>query len=519
MFVTDIRASDDRSPWGEFWFEPVSLRTSAGMRVSGDTALRLSAVYGCVRVLAETMACLPFCMYKPRAGGQGQDPVTDHWLYRLIAKRPNDWQTPFEWIEMLAGHLALRGNCYNLIIANRRGEIEQLIPQHPDRVRMELLDNGSFRYVVKDRAGNETRYARGEIWHVRGLSSDGYMGMNPVAIARETIGLGLAAQDYGARFFANDAKPFGGWIEFAGSFKDKAAKDTFRESWQNAQGGENRGKMAVLENGMKYHEIGLNNKDAQFLEARQFQVPEICRLFRVPPHMVADLSRSTNNNIEWQSLEFVKFTMTPWVERWESSIEYSLLPEDDELEVEFDFDNLERGDMKTRGDFYASAISAGGWMTRNEARGKEKLNPLDGLDEPLEPMNMKGANEPDPAPAPPLTPGQDAAPADDGSDARLRAMIAAAAQRVVRKEAAATAKLWSKNPELVAFNAAVATFYSEHAVFVAEVMVIDPARARQWCDQQCDALMDARDPAKVIEALAKSDGWELAALAVCTGKT
>ncbi|NDD13283.1 MAG: phage portal protein, partial [Betaproteobacteria bacterium] len=163
-----FRAStDDRSPWGDFWFEPVSTRSASGLRVSPDAALRLSAVYACVRILSETMASLPLVLYRNRADGS-KDRVTDHWLYPLLCRRPNRFQNPFEWREMLQGHLALRGNAYNQIVTNPRGEIIELIPIHPDRVRIELLRSGEFRYRVTDRFGEESILARGDVWHLRG---------------------------------------------------------------------------------------------------------------------------------------------------------------------------------------------------------------------------------------------------------------------------------------------------------------------------------------------------------------
>lgn len=386
-FFSRFRAgSMDRSPWGDFWFEPVGMRAGSGLRVSADSAMRLTAVYACVRILSETMASLPFVLYRTDASG-GKVRVTDHWLYRLFARRPNRFQNPFEWREMMQGHLALRGNAYNRIVSNARGEIVELVPIHPDRIRVEILPSGEFRYRVTDRDGRESVLPRGEVWHLRGLSSDGLLGMSPIEIARESVGMALAAQDYGARFFANDAKPTGGWIEFPGSFKDAEAKKVFRESYQQAQSGTNRGKVLVLENGMKFHEVGVTNRDAQFLELRKFQITDIARLFRVPPHMIGDLDRATFSNIEQQSLEFVMHTMTPWAERWEASIEAELLPDDEGLEVEFDFANLMRGDAASRAGYYQSGIQ-NGWLTRNEARLSENLNPLEGLDEPLSPLNM-----------------------------------------------------------------------------------------------------------------------------------
>lgn len=434
-FFDRFRASsDDRSAWGDFWFEPVSARTSSGMRVTPDASLRLSAVYACVRILSETMASLPIVLYRKRADG-GKDRVTDHWLHTLLCRRPNRYQNPFEWREMLQGHLALRGNAYNQIITNPRGEIMELIPIHPDRVRIELLRSGEFRYRVTDRFGEELVLPRGDVWHLKGLSSDGLMGMSPIELARESLGMALAAQDYGARFFANDAKPTGGWIEFPGSFKDAEAKKVFRESYQAAQSGANRGKVLVLENGMKFHEVGVTNKDAQFLELRKFQITDIARLFRVPPHMIADLDRATFSNIEQQSLEFVMHTMTPWAERWEASICAELLLDVDELEVEFDFANLMRGDAASRSAYYQSGIQ-NGWLTRNEARVAENLNPLDGLDEPLRPLNMVEEGDAESAEmsdetSDPTT--ETPSPAQDGARTRLQAMVASAADRWARR--------------------------------------------------------------------------------------
>lgn len=434
-FFDRFRASsDDRSAWGDFWFEPLSARTSSGMRVTPDASLRLSAVYACVRILSETMASLPIVLYRKRADG-GKDRVTDHWLHTLLCRRPNRYQNPFEWREMLQGHLALRGNAYNQIITNPRGEIMELIPIHPDRVRMELLRSGEFRYRVTDRFGEELVLPRGDVWHLKGLSSDGLMGMSPIELARESLGMALAAQDYGARFFANDAKPTGGWIEFPGSFKDAEAKKVFRESYQAAQSGANRGKVLVLENGMKFHEVGVTNKDAQFLELRKFQITDIARLFRVPPHMIADLDRATFSNIEQQSLEFVMHTMTPWAERWEASIGAELLLDVDELEVEFDFANLMRGDAASRSAYYQSGIQ-NGWLTRNEARVAENLNPLDGLDEPLRPLNMVEEADAESAEmsdetSDPTT--ETPSPAQDGARTRLQAVVASAADRWARR--------------------------------------------------------------------------------------
>ncbi|WP_374349173.1 phage portal protein [Chitinimonas sp.] len=384
MFLTK-RKAEDRSPWGDFFFTPVGKLSMSGARVTPESALQLSAVYASVRVLSETIACLPINIY--RTGDKNKKPAKDHWLWPLLTRRPNRYQNPFEFKEMLQGHLALRGNAYCLMQFDRQGRITELLPRHPDRVKIDLLDNGDYRFQIADQTGKWVPFAREEVWHLRGLSSDGIVGLSPMDIAREAVGLGLSAQSYGARFFQNDAKPTGGWIEFNGTFKDKTSREMFRESWQDAQAAMNRGRMAVLEHGMKYHEVGVTNDDAQFLETRKFQTEEIARIFRVPPHLIGDLSRSTFSNIEQQSIDFATYTMTPWAERWEASIEHQLLLDSDEIEVSFDFRRLLRGDAGARASYYHNGI-LDGWMTRAEAREAEDLPPIDGLDEPLRPLNM-----------------------------------------------------------------------------------------------------------------------------------
>lgn len=424
-----IPKAQDRSPYGDFWFTPVGSRSFSGVRVNGDSALRMTAVFACVRVLAETFASLPFGLWKEKAGG-GYTKVTDHWLVDLFCRRPNEWQTPFEWREMIQGHLCLRGNAYNRLITNSRGEITAMIPLHPDRVRLEV-SNEDRRYKFQRQDGSWEIILPRDLWHIRGLSSDGYMGLSPIEVASEAIGLGLAAQEYGARYFANNGAPSGGWIEHPTSFKDQASREVFKSSWQAATTGDNRHKVSVLEFGMKYHELGLKNNEAQFLESRNFQVLDIARVFRVPPHKIGELSRATFSNIEHQSLEFVQDTMAPWAERWEAAIESDLLLDGDRgLDVEFDFVNLLRGDSTARANFYGSGIT-NGWMTRNEARISERLNPVEGLDAPLMPLNMTPVGESEDAGE-----TETMAPTvndDIGESARLRTMIRSTAHRMARR--------------------------------------------------------------------------------------
>lgn len=522
MLLSLFRAegADDRSVFGDFWFEPIGARSSTGLRVSGDAALRLTAVYACVRILAETMACLPLCIYRPRADG-GRDVQKDHWLSRLM-KKPNRWQDGFQWREMKQGHLTLRGNAYDRIIANGAGEITELRPLHPDRMSVQVLDDltGRYRYSYKRADGTEEPIAPENVFHLRGLSSNGYTGLHPVELARESIGEGLAQQEYSSRLVANDGRPMGGWIEMPGTFRDTAAKTAWIESYQNGVGGVNRGKAAVFENGMKYHELGMKNVDQQFIEGRKLKITDIARIFRVPPHMIADLERSTNNNIEWQSLEFVKFTMLPWAERWEAALATQLLGDEQDVEVEFDFWALERGDTKTRGEFYNLGVQ-GGWLKRNEPRIREGFNPAPELEEFLQPANMVPAGT---EPAEPNDPNDKKQPSDaeeqdgenEGTAARERALTLAIAARVVRKEVSACRKALCKGHTNVSFKAWLTEFYGEHVDYVIASLLCDTAIAAAWCDRQRAELEAALEmiggsPSERLEALL--DVWDEAAAA------
>lgn len=429
MFLTSIRAdsvTQDRSVFGDFWFAPLSFIKGAP-RVTHATALGLPIVYACIKVIAESFAVMPFNLFLPT--DKGRKKVTNHWLYRLFRKRPNAFQTPFEWRLMLMGHLALRGNAFCQITANDRGEIIELLPLHPDRMKIETLPNGSYRYVYRDQNGQDIYYSRQEIWHLRGYSDDGYMGLSPIALAREAVGEGLAIQQYSNRFFANDARPGGGWIETAPNFKfqDERTKQAFRESWQQMQGGVNRGKVAVLEHSMKYHDLAVNNTEAQFIETRQDKRKEIPAIWRVPPHKVGVMDAATFSNIEQQSIEFWTDCMWPWCELWESSIEFFLLGPDEPtgLEPEFDMSRMMRGDQTARGNWYKNGIFSG-WMVRNEAREAEGYEPLDGLDEPLTPLNMVEESEANDGPPSGNQPGQQQPQKKQGArELRRHAMVSA----------------------------------------------------------------------------------------------
>ena len=542
-------------PWDDYWYNRPGFDSAAGMAVSPETAMRLSAVYSCVRVVSETIASLPLIIYRRLPNG-GKERATDHPLYRVLHDSPNPWQTSMEFIEMMQAHLELRGNAFARIIPGRRGAIDQLIPLHPDLVQVFRLPNGRLRYQVRSRFDAEVdNYAQDEIFHLRGLSSDGLVGLSPVAVQRETIGTALGMQDYAGRFFKNGSRP-SGVLEHPGKFRDDAAREKFGKSWQAAQTGENQHKVAVLEEGLKYTAIGVSNKDSQFLEAVQASREEIAGMHRVPPHKIGILTRSTNNNIEHQGIEFVTDCMRPRAVRWERRINVDLIDplelDGEEYFAEFLVDGLLRGDLKSRYDAYAIGRNWS-WLCPNDVCRFENLNPIPpekGGDDYLRPLNMTpagtlataapaaGAAAP-PADSPADQPAPDA-PDDQGADAGaparpdpvkaresalLHDFAAEAARRVVRKEVAALRKsLLRAQDEEHGFDGAgfaseVNEFYSGHAPLVAQTMCIPPALAARYIEGNQKLLSDVADPpakASVVDWIEDTAPDALAELALGT---
>ena len=353
-----------------------------------DTAKRVSAVFACVRVLSETVGQLPLILYR-RLPNSGKERVTDHPIARLIAK-PNHFQTRQDFTEMLTGHVALRGNGYafkNVV----GGEVRELIPFRPDQVTPRLNEFNVIHYDVQLADGSKRTYTQNQMFHLKGFSSGGITGDSVLRHAKETIGTAIAIKEHGALFFRNGAK-FRGIITHPGHFDDDAAIDRFRKTWDTATGGDAAFETAILEDGLKWEAVSMSNDDSQFIESGKFSVEEIARFFRVQLHKIQSMDKATFSNIEQQALEFVTDTMMPWFVRWELNLSWQLIDasERDELFLEFLVEGLLRGDSKARSEFYRSAIMSG-WMNRNEPRIKENMNPVEGLDDFLEPTNMQDA--------------------------------------------------------------------------------------------------------------------------------
>lgn len=354
--------------------------STSGKLVNEFTAMQTTAVYACVRILAETLAALPLQMYCYTA--TGKERVYNHPLYHLLHDEPNPEMTSFIFRETLMSHLLIWGNAYAQIIRDRLGRVQGLYPLRPDKISVCRDSQGKIFYLytkTSDENPNIRPYGqvalqKEEVLHIPGLGFDGLVGYSPIAMARNAVGMTMACEEYGASFFANGASP-SGVLEHPGVLKDPAK---VRDSWNAVyQGSANAHKVAVLEEGMKYQQIGIPPEEAQFLETRKFQLNEIARLYRIPPHMIGDLEKSSFNNIEQQSMEFVKYTLDPWVIRWEQAMQKALfLPEEKkQFFLKFNVNGLMRGDYESRMTGY-SIGRQNGWLSANDIREMEDMNPV-----------------------------------------------------------------------------------------------------------------------------------------------
>lgn len=356
-------------------------KSTSGKFVNENTALQCSAVYACVRIIAESIAALPLHVYKYKDSG-GKEKVPQNSLYSLLHDAPNAEMTSFTFRETVVSHLLLWGNSYSQIIRDKLDRVKSLRPLNPKRMSVERGNNGKiyYRYVKDCGELSETDktaqiiFSSKEIMHIHGLGFDGLIGYSPIAMARNAIGTTLAVEEFGAKFFENGARP-SGVLKVPTVLKNP---EKLRESWQNVYGGSgNTGKVAVLEEGVEYQPISIDPDDAQFLDSRKFQINEIARIFRVPLHMLNEMERATFNNIEQQSLEFVKYTLTPWLVRIEQAMNKSLLLSEEKTKyfIKFNVDGLLRGDYSSRVEGYCKLIQHG-VMSINDVRELEDLNPV-----------------------------------------------------------------------------------------------------------------------------------------------
>jgi len=400
-----------RDPVVAAWFGGGS-QSSSGINVTPDTALTVTAVYRAVSLLAQTYASLPLGVYKLMPNG-GSVLDIEHPLQYTLTKRPNKWQTSFEWREMQYAQFALRGRCYSEIISTGGKSVSQLIPLHPDRVRPFRAPDGKLAFEYSPLEGPTRIILQKEMCYLHGLTvgEDGVTPLSPISAAgREAIGNALAMQEHNGKLFANGTR-LGGLLKMPGHLADDTKRKGLLDGWNRAFGGtRNTGKTALLEDGLEWQALGMTSEDAQIIETLQFSIADISRVFDgIPLHMLSELSKSTNNNIEHQGISFATHTIRPGAVRREEALERDLLYGKDAVThcIKFDLDGLMRGDAASRAAYYTSGL-ANGYLSRNEVRIEEGMNPSSdvGMDKFFSQLNMTtvdkiGTMEPSKLPTPP----------------------------------------------------------------------------------------------------------------------
>lgn len=465
--------SDDNGPAAasDVWYQRSgTVATVAGQSVTPESALHVGTVYACTTVIAETLGAQPLHMYERIADG-ARKPAPNHPLEELLHDQPNRYQTAIDFREMMTALALLRGRGIAELIPGPRGPVDQIKPLHPDLVTTKTLPDGTKTYDYRDPLlkGRTRTLLDDEVFILRGR-----FGMSVVELAAQTIGVSLAMEQYAANLFARGARPSGVLTH------PKTLSDPLREAMNKAlaafaAGGDRQGKPLLLEDGMTWTQMGMSSKEAEFIAMRQFTVNEIAgRWFRVPPHKVGELTRSTNSNIEQQSMDFQTDTMLPWAERWEQAIRRDLIIAKQRFFAEHDLDSLVRANIELRYQAYAFARQWG-WMSVNDIRAKENMNPVDGGDVYQVPLNMGNAGG--------------AAPSAEVEN-RLRLLVRDAAGRAVRKETAAITKLAplaGQDPEQ--FARGVHEFYTGHGAFVAQLLRIPREDAIEYAQTAATRLV------------------------------
>ena len=466
-------ASDD------FWYNDVSRGNSANVKVTPTTALQASALFTCVSFLAKTIASLPLRVF--RETDAGRELTNDHPIGPLLRFQPNTWHTAVEFWETMVFHSVLRGRAYAEIIPGGQGAIGQLQPLHPDQVKVRKVGDNDFNFEVRDREGARPRILlREELFRVSGLMTNGIEGLETLGLAREAVALALAADSYAARVFSNRLN-IGGFLIHPRKLSEDAHDNFVKALTRRFANVWNAHRPMVLQEGMKFERASMDLDKAQLLEARKHQALEIARYFHIPPQVVGILDDVNRSTAEQQAIELVKYTIRPLVKRFEQAIRRDLLLPGDDVVVKWILEGLLRGDSKARAEFYAKAIQWG-WMTRNEVRERENLNQMEGLDDPLTPLNMFVGADP-----------TSEAEAADGRPAQV-STTRQQAEALVRKEVAAIRKAamrLASDPD--AFRRWVQGFYGGHVSWVMEVLRIPKDAAKAYCSHQRQEVLAAND--------------------------
>jgi HK97 family phage portal protein len=456
--------------------------TTAGISVGPDTALKISTVYACVGLISETIATLPMVIYRWLENEDGRERARNHPLYRMLHDQPNDNQTAFEFVQMMQAHALLRGSGYSRIQAGPRGFADQLIPLHPDQVQKEKMTRNRFRYVVTDENGRNPVNAE-DIFEVGGLSLDGLNTVSVITYARDSFGLGLAAERYGSRLFRNDSRP-GGILTTDKTIKPETA-NKLKAQWESMHTGGSQHRVAVLTDGLTWQQVGISPEEAQFLGTREFQAEDVCRWFRVPPHMVGLTSKATSwgSGIEEMTIGFLTYTLQPWLTRWRQAVRRDLILASDTYFMDFIVDALLKGDIAGRYNAYAIGRQWG-WLSRNDIRRFENMNPIPGGDDYLTPLNMT-----DVANAEELAPPVMATAEPVAANGHYRLLAEEAAGRLVRKERAAITRMLDRAEG----EEAIREFYAGHVGLVAQTLRMSVQVAQNYCDDQVTAVLSTGD--------------------------
>jgi HK97 family phage portal protein len=440
---------------------------ASGVLVTPEAALKVSSFYACIKIIAETLAQVSLGLFNRRADG-GRERAEGEQLDDVLHRKPNRWQTSYEWREMGQGHALLRGNFYSRIVVDGAGEVEELIPLHPARVvPQRVLETGAIRYEYTDQNGYTKTYLQDEIFHVPGFSTDGVMGLSLVGLARESLGLALATESHGSRLFSQGTSPTG-VLKHPGKLSPQASRRISRD-WNRSRGGRLHGT-AVLEEGLDWVKVGLNSEEAQFLQTRHFQVAECARWLRIPLFMIQETEKSTSwgSGIESLSLAFVVFTMMSHFVRWEHRIDNQLVLNPQRQFARFVVNSLLRGNAKDRMEYFTKGIQWG-MFSPNDALRLEDMNPRPGGDVYLTPLNM--------------------APSGRDRESRMRELAREAAGRILRRELGAIAKGARKVEEqTVTWHDWLTEFYGSHAEFVSRALIVSPEEARAYTERRVEGL-------------------------------
>lgn len=465
-------------PTDDFWYQPLGTTSSSGFRINTESALKVSTVYACVSLLSETIATLPFHIFRRLPDG-GKQRENNHAIAQVIAERPNVWQTSFDWRALMMACLLLKGNALSKIIPGQRGFVDQLIPMHPDRVTVkQVRSTGRLIYKHALDNGQVEELDQDKVFHLRAFSLDGIWGRSVIEFAVDTIGLSLSQDAYAAALSGGGAK-HAGVLSHPGRLGEEAQTRLKRQIDSQTTGMRNAGKTLVLEEGMTWQQVTMSANDAQAVEMMDHSAGTIAgQWFRVPPHMVGLTDRSTSwgTGIAEQSAGFVRYTLMPWVVRYEQSITRDLIIAPQTYYPKFGVEGLLRGTPVERAQFYALMSRGGARMTPNEIRGLEDLDPV--------PWGN------DPVPLPNESPRNIGMPPAGAMSAQAYLLAEESAGRVVRKELAAITKAANRcASNSAAFEAFVREFYADHVEMVSTTMKISEADATAYCEGQRDAVI------------------------------